>query len=215
MAALIHEILESIEDGMVLHTCCFAGSLGSQCRELLPKDSRLLTTFVAGSHYEAMTIYHQYLGREPYTSNVPADWQPYAYEWIEKQNSATTPSKSPADPAALGGFTVTWFELGIVSDSVIAELVVEREEDDDHPEHLRYAAFRRFVDLNRPLQHDHCWQLYRLGASDSDIAMGGAMMADILRLSECPYDLLKVARTSARKHVTKTADQRLHSLPRK
>jgi len=91
MAALIHEIWESIENGMALHTCCFAGSLGNSCRETLPKRSRLLSTFVAGSHFDAMTIYHQYLGREFYTTNQPEDRLPYPADWLDRQQAAEEP----------------------------------------------------------------------------------------------------------------------------
>ena len=52
MAALVHEIWETTEDGMVLHTCCMAGSLGAACRETLASNSRLLITFVAGCHFD-------------------------------------------------------------------------------------------------------------------------------------------------------------------
>lgn len=77
MAALVHEIWETTQDEMVLHTCCFAGSLGDACRETLPSNSRLLVTFVAECHFDAMTIYNRFLGREPYSSEHDDDYRAY------------------------------------------------------------------------------------------------------------------------------------------
>ena len=88
MAQLIHEIWEERdEDGAALHTCCFAGPLGDRCRATLSVSARLLTTFKAGSHLEAMTIYNRTLGREPYSSRESADTEPYPDEWLEQQSS--------------------------------------------------------------------------------------------------------------------------------
>ena len=37
----------------------------------------MLTTFETGNHFEAMTVYNRYLGRETYTTNEAWDYQPY------------------------------------------------------------------------------------------------------------------------------------------
>jgi hypothetical protein len=66
---------------MVLHTCCLVGPMGDGCRRTLSSNARLLTTFEAGSHFEAMTIYNRYLGRETYTSDQAWDHRPYPEEW--------------------------------------------------------------------------------------------------------------------------------------
>ena len=87
MAVLIHEVWEETTDGMVLHTCCLAGQMGDGCRSTLAPDARLIKTFEAGSHYEAMTIYNAFLGREPYTSDQPWDREPYPEESRRKQQS--------------------------------------------------------------------------------------------------------------------------------
>ncbi|HSM92632.1 MAG TPA: hypothetical protein VLT47_07045, partial [Anaeromyxobacteraceae bacterium] len=67
--------------------CCLAGPAGDPARRLFVEGGpgRLVWTFEAGSHYEAMTRYHQYLGREPYTSDQPADFEPYPEEWLRLQ----------------------------------------------------------------------------------------------------------------------------------
>jgi len=55
----------------------------------------LLTTFEAGSHVEAMTIYNRYLGRGPYTTNEPWDYQPYPDEWLAAQQRQAEPGVAP------------------------------------------------------------------------------------------------------------------------
>ena len=208
MAELVHEIWETTEDGMVLYTCSMAGMLGAACRETLPSDSRLLITFVAGCHFDAMTIYNRFLGREPYSSEHDDDYNAYPEKWLDLQRSVDT-----LTIMRLGEFTTQWFELGIVNDGLIRNLVGQREPDDNNPEHLRYAAFQHFLAANRPLPHELCWRLYDLGYADVDLAMGGAMMADVLRLTECPIALLTDAISSNRKHVARIAERRLDAEP--
>jgi hypothetical protein len=70
---------------MVLHTCCLAGPQGDDCRHTLAPNARLLTSFEAGSHFEAMTIYHRGLGREPYSTNEAWDYEPYPEDWLVEQ----------------------------------------------------------------------------------------------------------------------------------
>jgi len=83
---LVHEIWEAVgEGGMVLHTCCLAGPRGQECRRTLPRTARLLKTFEAGSHFEALTIYNRFLGRERYTTQQPWDFEPYPEEWVREQ----------------------------------------------------------------------------------------------------------------------------------
>ncbi len=89
MAVLVLEVWEEVSDGMVLHGCCYAGSLGDDYRRKLEPGARLLTTFEAGSHFEAMTIYNRYLNRGPYTTHEPWDYQPYPDEWLAEQQRHT------------------------------------------------------------------------------------------------------------------------------
>ena len=87
MALLLHEIWEEAdESGEVLHTCCLAGSLGDGCHSLLSSKARLLTTFIAGSHFEAMTIYHSFIGHEAYSTVHTQDHDPYPDAWRDKQH---------------------------------------------------------------------------------------------------------------------------------
>lgn len=115
----------------------------------------------------------------------------------------------------VGEFTNNWYELSIVNEELIKTLLAQRDPHDNNAEHLRYAAFKHFVTGNRPLPKDLCWKLYNLGCADVDFAMGGAMMADVLRLHECPIDLLTEALSSNRKHVARIAASRLDSVHQK
>ncbi len=94
MAVLVHEVWEELSEGMVLHSCCFAGPLGDAQRKFMGPGARLLTTFEAGSHFEAMVIYHRYLG-ESYTTNQPQDYEAYPYEWLKAQREETRPGTAP------------------------------------------------------------------------------------------------------------------------
>lgn len=61
---------------------CLAGPHGDDARRMLEPGSRLLCTFSAGSHFEAMQEYHAILGREPYTTEHEWDYQPYPHDWL-------------------------------------------------------------------------------------------------------------------------------------
>jgi hypothetical protein len=70
--------------------CVLAGPRGDRARELLcGPGSRLVHTFEAGSHGEAMQVYNAYLGREPYATAFPdQDAQDYPDEWLLEQQTA-------------------------------------------------------------------------------------------------------------------------------
>ena len=85
MATLLHEIWEDA-DG--LPSCCPAGPMGDGHRALLGPGARLITTFEAGSHFDAMTTYNTLLGREPYTTDQPWDHEPYPDDWLSFQTGA-------------------------------------------------------------------------------------------------------------------------------
>ncbi len=88
MAKLVHEVWQEIDDsGMELHTCCLAGPMGDGCRRTMAPSARLLTTFEAGSHFEAMTMYNRLLGRGAYTTDQVSDYEAYPEEWLHEQRS--------------------------------------------------------------------------------------------------------------------------------
>jgi hypothetical protein len=82
---LVHEVWEQTVDGMVLHSCCLAGPLGNDHRSTLVPNARRIHTFKAGSHFEAMTIYHSLLGRGQYTTNQPCDYESYPEQLRQEQ----------------------------------------------------------------------------------------------------------------------------------
>jgi hypothetical protein len=53
------------------------GSEGDGFRRSMGSEARLIRTFKAGSHFEAMTIYHRLLGREPYMTEHLSDMEQY------------------------------------------------------------------------------------------------------------------------------------------
>jgi hypothetical protein len=88
MVGLLHEVwVDTGESGAELEGCCFAGPDGDEFRRLLQPSARLVHTFQAGSHFEAMSTYHRILGREPYASELAQDHEPYPAEWLDRQNS--------------------------------------------------------------------------------------------------------------------------------
>jgi hypothetical protein len=69
-----HEVWE--EEGG-LKTLCFADERGNGCRNLLAPDSKLIHSFYAESHFEAMTIYYKFMEWGTYTTEFEIDKQPY------------------------------------------------------------------------------------------------------------------------------------------
>ena len=56
-----HIKYEVWEDPDGLTTLCVADERGNDCRKLLESGSKLVHSFYAESHYEAMTIYYKYM----------------------------------------------------------------------------------------------------------------------------------------------------------
>ena len=103
------------------------------------------------------------------------------------------------------GFTPEWFQLGVVNADLV--LRYEREwqaSDDRHSEHYRYRAFRDYLNKARPLSEVQCAQMLELGDADPDLSLGGSIMADILKLPECPQSILRDALSSDRSHIVKS-----------
>jgi hypothetical protein len=78
MEKVQHEIWEDPEGlpGLIL-----AGEKGEAARKLFKEENmRLVHTFYASSHFEAMTIYYAFYGWEEYTTQYANDKLPYD-EW--------------------------------------------------------------------------------------------------------------------------------------
>ena len=73
-----HEVWE---DSQGLTTLCLADERGDDCRKLLEPDSKLIHTFYASNHCEAMTIYYKFMDWGTYTTEFEVDKESY-----EKKN---------------------------------------------------------------------------------------------------------------------------------
>lgn len=86
MATLVHEIwVEYDTCGRRLPGMCHAGPGGEDFRRLLGPTARLARTFEAGSHFEAMRVYHRLNGLGRYKTEHAADHEPYPEEWARQQ----------------------------------------------------------------------------------------------------------------------------------
>lgn len=107
------------------------------------------------------------------------------------------------------GYSENWFRPGVIDDLLLEQQRIEWETGlDTNPEHYRYSSFRRFLAGGRPLTADLAAALFSLGLKDHDLSMGGAIMADIVRLPECPQSVLDAAIGTGRKHLEKIVARR-------
>ncbi len=74
MAKIKHDIWEDPE-GLTL--LCFSGELGAESRKLLKPNSKIIRSFDADSHFDAMTKYYAFMDRGKYKSDFEEDKQPY------------------------------------------------------------------------------------------------------------------------------------------
>ena len=56
---------------------CFSDDSGKECRKLLEPGSKKIHNFYASSHFEAMTIYYNFMGWGKYETQFEVDKQPY------------------------------------------------------------------------------------------------------------------------------------------
>ena len=78
MTTMKHEVWEEVDEyGQVLEGMCLAGPAGDGFRALLHSSARLVATFEAGSHVEAMNLFYAMYGRGPYATDHPSDLLPY------------------------------------------------------------------------------------------------------------------------------------------
>jgi hypothetical protein len=59
--------------------------MGDDARDLVGPGAKLVWVVDAGSHFEAMTAYHERMGWGPYTSQHQWDRQPYPDDWRRTQ----------------------------------------------------------------------------------------------------------------------------------
>ena len=70
MTKIKHDIWVNLEG---LSMLCFSGDLGNESRELLEPNSKIIHSFFAESHFEAMTIYYHYMDLGSYESEFEID----------------------------------------------------------------------------------------------------------------------------------------------
>jgi len=82
MAILLHELwIESSEE----QTFCLAGPMGDEARSLMLPGAKKVWTVEAENHFDAMTKYYGHMGWGQYTTEHPADYEPYPDEWLRVQ----------------------------------------------------------------------------------------------------------------------------------
>lgn len=101
-------------------------------------------------------------------------------------------------------FSDRWLQLGLLTADELRALGREYEVGGGKSaEHYRYRVFRSYLASHRPLSPETADALYELGKEDPDPGTGGAMMRDIVGLTECPDGVLEKALTSGEKHLVK------------
>src|SRR5688572_10364363 len=74
MTGIKHDIWQD-EEGMTM--LCFSGDLGEESRTILEPGSRIIHSFYADSHFDAMTKYYQFMKWGKYTTDFEIDKVPY------------------------------------------------------------------------------------------------------------------------------------------
>jgi len=82
-------------------------------------------------------------------------------------------------------YTDQWFELGILTDEIcqLQHLEWSKAGADKNTEHYRYGAWRAFWGAKESISDQDLAKCIALAESDSDPAMGGAILHDILKTS--------------------------------
>src|SRR5688500_5172438 len=94
-------------------------------------------------------------------------------------------------------FDEKWFDSGFVSSEKLYELWADfQTAEDSNKEHYRWRAFTDYLETNNEISESNLKELYRLGETDADYAMGIALRVKILQRKDCPADLLNEALNS-------------------
>lgn len=93
LVTLVHEIwaepnLDNPDCGD-LFSCVLAGPDGDEARAMNSPDARMVGTFEAGSHFEAMTTYNQRVHGQSYSTDQGWDREPYPAEWLLRQQPSS------------------------------------------------------------------------------------------------------------------------------
>jgi hypothetical protein len=119
-------------------------------------------------------------------------------------------------------FSQKWIDLGIINPEILEDLrrIHEQELEENRgvtgeynwesaeidSDHFRWRAFSRFIEENRSLPTEILVALYKLGEKDSDLGVGGAMMARVIGYDNCPIELVGAASKSDYKYLARLAN---------
>ncbi|MDX9791393.1 MAG: hypothetical protein RBT61_11220 [Candidatus Kapabacteria bacterium] len=82
MTSIKHDIWQNKEG---LTSLCYSGNLGEESRRLLEPDSKIIYSFYADSHYDAMKQYYEFMEWGIYETEFEIDKQKYNLEKLEKR----------------------------------------------------------------------------------------------------------------------------------
>jgi hypothetical protein len=105
------------------------------------------------------------------------------------------------------GFSDRWIELGIIRLDELDQLKKEYGEKIDKDKgHFRWGVYERYkIKMRAEPESVDMEAIYRLGESDPDQGVGGAIMTSVLWRDDCPLWLLEEATHSEWGHVSRTA----------
>ena len=105
-------------------------------------------------------------------------------------------------------FTQRWIELGIIDTEKFAKIKQKYlKGEDTSTEHYRWWAFDDFLQKNKVISEKVFYQIYDLGKTDPDYAMGRAMRFDVIKRSDCPIELIDLATKDKDKALSKRASK--------
>ena len=91
-------------------------------------------------------------------------------------------------------FTKEWIELGLVNCDNFPEMKERYLKGMDNcTEHYRWGAFCDLMKSKQSFTEEMFYRIYDLGKKDPDPAMGRSMRIELVRLPNCPKDLLNLA----------------------
>ena len=89
--------------------------------------------------------------------------------------------KSLSSCLAMLGYSASWLDWGLLSETTLREQVARYESDQDkHLEHYRCAAFRKILSSRSALTEEEIKRYIALAREDADSAMAQAALVDLL-----------------------------------
>lgn len=82
MTEIKHDIWKSEDD---LTSLCFSGELGEEPRSILEPNSKIIHSFYANSHFDAMTKYYEFMDWGVYETEFEIDKEPYDLQELKNR----------------------------------------------------------------------------------------------------------------------------------